>query len=93
MALEYFHVYIAAIEIEDEDDDVESPYPFNRIQSELNRLGRDDWDLVTMTPNWVWGAESIEIQHRSSTTSFDSEAPFSVPDYIAGWYCTFKRVL
>lgn len=91
MAIEYFHTYIPAIEIDDDNEDSEPPYPFESIQRELNRLGRDDWELVTMTPNWVWGAESIDVQTRSHTATFESEAPYSVPDYIAGWYCTFKR--
>ena len=78
---EYLHIWISAAE--DVDEEGEVPYLHESVQGELNGLGQEGWELVNMTPHWEWAYETMDVG--------DAEVPYSMPDYISGWYCTFKR--
>ena len=82
---EYLHTRIIAAEDVDEEEEGEVPYLDEYVQGELNRLGQEGWELVNMTPDWEWAYDSP----RGALV----EASYSFPDYISGWYCTFKRPL
>ena len=94
---EYLHIWIPAAEEDEDDEEDEILYPYGSIQTELNRLGQQGWELVNMTPHWEWTYDSIDVGHEYSSIpgteppEYEAEAPYSVPDYISGWYCTFKR--
>ena len=76
---EYRHKYIPA------DNAIGSEkYNDEHIKQELNKLGEDGWELVSMTPDWEWVSSQ-------TCDAGDIEAPYSYPNRIEGWYCTFKR--
>ena len=51
---EYWHGTIDA-----QDSRAES-YPYQENSNYLTQLGEEGWELVQMTPDWVWGYNSIE---------------------------------
>ncbi len=84
---EYWHGTIYA-----QDSRAES-YPYQEISDYLTQLGEEGWELVNMTPDWVWGYNSIEQKHEYAQGSgqYVVNAPYSIPRYVTRWYCTFKR--
>jgi hypothetical protein len=94
-AFEYLNTYVDAVESS-------GTYQSQLVEEQLNKLGQEGWELVNMTPDWVWEYETISQQHDYYSAEFGSpgavesyyvDAPYSEPDYIAGWYCTFKGSL
>ncbi|MBI4282172.1 MAG: DUF4177 domain-containing protein [Chloroflexi bacterium] len=93
---EYLHTWILYDDNEDSEDE-------ESLESQLNRLGQQGWELVNMTPHWEWTYDPITQIHEyqavsefgpdAMPTKYTVEAPYSFPDYIRGWYCTFKRSL
>lgn len=95
---EYWHEYILADRSTDSTE-----YNDEHIGQELNKLGKDGWEFVSMTPDWEWDYSTISQGHeyRAADTEFgpsvltdtyETEAPYSYPANIIGWYFTFKRL-
>lgn len=55
-------------------------YKAEKIEKELQALGDDGWEVVSMEPHWFWERSN---GHTSPETAR--------PKAITGWYCTFKR--
>jgi hypothetical protein len=99
--VEYRHIWIPSGDKNDAGD--ETPYSFEQMEEELNRRGEQGWELVNMTPDWEWNVATIDVTHEyqgasedgpdALPTEYSTEAPYSYPWYISGWYCTFKRPL
>ncbi len=82
----------------DAQDSRAEPYPYQEIADYLTLRGEEGWELVHMTPDWVWGYNSIEQKHEYDPSDFAQgsgqyvvNAPYSIPRYVTRWYCTFKR--
>ena len=88
IAWEYRHVFVGAQEREG------TGYAYDDVNKKLNELGRDGWELLNMEAHWIW----LEVTHGAPMWAMmlnDSrrkvEAAASHPEYIVGWYCTFRR--
>ena len=91
-AFEYLHTWISVAE--DEESDEDSDYDYLYVQAELNGLGQEGWELMSMTPDWEWDVETTTQEHYpESGEQYDVRAPYSFPRFISGWFCTFKRAL
>ena len=73
---------------------MENVYAFDEINQRLNELGNDGWELLHAEPHWIWGNMTygaplwfIALNNNRRKV----EAAASYPEYIVGWYCTFKR--
>ena len=89
---EYWHEHI------DAQSGNNRTYPYEEITDYLTQLGEEGWELVNMAPDWNWGYNSVIQEHvyepnefAQSSGRYEVIAPYSVPRFVSGWYCTFKR--
>lgn len=84
---QYLHVWVQGSNVESSGGFMgagkksqPSPYPYQEIQTKLDNLGVEGWELVGMEPHWHWErvgvSLAVEITH---------------PIAIRGYYCTLKR--
>lgn len=84
---EYKHVFLStakAVELEEGSEKVSrgqaKPYKAEKIEKDLQALGDEGWEVVSMEPHWFW-------ERLNGHTSPETGRPKA----ITGWYCTFKR--
>lgn len=81
----YWHGYI-------ENPGGKTSYDWKFISNWLKEMGNDGWELVNMTPDWAWGTVS-GLPSRELLSDDTTKGPYSVPLYLAQWFCTFKKII
>ena len=100
---EYYHVFVEAQQLEGTGkrslfglgaEKMRNVYAWDEVNKKLNELGRDGWELLHIEPHWIWGnmvygAPMWAVMLNDSRRKVEAAA--SYPEYIVGWYCTFRR--
>ena len=63
--------------------EVKSEFKESHIADQLNKYGREGWELVQMEPRWSW--------YVSAQAGTMERYAFSHPDHIVNYFSTFKR--
>jgi hypothetical protein len=103
-AFEYLHIFIDIADYDFVYDLVADPVfdetgkislsDSDLLSDQLTQLGKAGWELVNITPEWKWTSKTVQQEHVGETKfgyHYYVDAPYSVPDSIQGWHCTFKR--
>jgi hypothetical protein len=100
---QYYHVFVEAQQLEGTGkrslfglgaEKMRNVYAWDEVNRKLNELARDGWELLHIEPHWIWGnmvygAPMWAVMLNDSRRKVEATA--SYPEYIVGWYCTFRR--
>lgn len=73
---------------------MESVYAWEELNDHINELGDQGWELVNAEPHWIWSTQTVGAPLWAvfaDSRRRRVEAATSYPEYIVGWYCTFRR--
>ncbi len=61
-------------------EEVVGSYNNKALESHLNKMFADGWEVINMEPDWYYGAIGVSMVHE-----------IAKPLVITGWYITFKK--
>lgn len=100
---EYKHVFVEAQQLEGTGkrslfglgaEKMRNVYAWDDVNTALNGLGNEGWELIQFEPHWIWGNQTFGAPLWVSivdTSRRKVEHIASYPEYIVGWYCTLRR--